>query len=37
MPQSEWATCMECGWHGLVDNVITICPICGQTIGVSRG
>ena len=25
----EWATCIECGWIGIIDISITVCPLCG--------
>ena len=25
----EWATCIDCGWIGIVDNNVTACPWCG--------
>lgn len=29
---TEWATCIECGWIGLVEPDVNACPSCGYMV-----
>lgn len=31
----EWATCIDCGWTGLVKRDITACPWCGYMVHIN--
>ena len=30
--QSEWATCIECGWVGYIGKDVNGCPSCGYIV-----
>lgn len=33
--QSEWATCIECGWVGYVGKDVNGCPSCGYIVHIN--
>jgi hypothetical protein len=32
MTERQWATCIACGWNGLIDIDIITCPRCGYMV-----